>query len=52
MAPEVAVQRIAAALAASGTVVDDSDAPSLTVIADQDGNEGVVCVDVSAAKKE
>ena len=52
VAPEVAAQRIAAALAAGGTVVDDSDAPSLTVIADQDGNEGVVCVDVSAAKTE
>lgn len=52
VAPEVAEQRIAAALAAGGTVVDDSDAPSLTVIADQDGNEGVVCVDVSAAQKE
>ena len=52
VAPEVAEQRIAAALAAGGTVVDDSDAPSLTVIADQDGNKGIVCVDVSAAKKE
>jgi len=52
VAPEVAEQRIAAALAAGGTVVDDSNAPGLTVIADQDGNEGVVCVDVSAAKKE
>ncbi len=51
VAPEVAEQRIAAALAAGGTVVDDSDAPSLTVIADQDGNRGIVCVDVSAAKK-
>jgi 4a-hydroxytetrahydrobiopterin dehydratase len=50
VAPEVAEQRIAAALAAGGTVVDDSDAPGLTVIADQDGNEGVVCVDVSAAR--
>jgi 4a-hydroxytetrahydrobiopterin dehydratase len=49
--PEVADQRIAAALATGGTVVDDSDAPSLTVIADQDGNKGIVCVDVSAAKK-
>ena len=49
VAPEVAADRIAAALAAGGTVVDDSNAPSLTVIADQDGNEGVVCVDVSAA---
>lgn len=51
VAPEVAEQRIAAALAAGGTVVDDSNAPSLTVIADQDGNRGVVCVDLSAAKQ-
>jgi 4a-hydroxytetrahydrobiopterin dehydratase len=51
VAPEVAEQRIAAAVAAGGTVVDDSNAPSLTVIADQDGNKGIVCVDVSAAKK-
>ncbi|UOE44293.1 VOC family protein [Agromyces larvae] len=49
VAPDVAEQRIAAALAAGGTVVDDREAPGLTVIADQDGNEGVVCVDVSAA---
>jgi 4a-hydroxytetrahydrobiopterin dehydratase len=49
VAPEVAAQRIAAAVAAGGTVVDDSSAPSLTVIADQDGNQGVVCVDASAA---
>jgi len=51
VAAEAAEQRIAAALAAGGSVVDDSDAPSLTVIADQDGNRGVVCVDVSAAKR-
>lgn len=51
VAPEVADQRIAAALAAGGTVVDDSDAPSLTVIADQDDNRGVLCVDTSAATK-
>ncbi|WP_438856028.1 4a-hydroxytetrahydrobiopterin dehydratase [Agromyces sp. M3QZ16-3] len=49
VAPEVAGQRIAAALAAGGTVIDDREAPSLTVIADQDGNTGVVCVDASAA---
>ncbi|WP_407075701.1 VOC family protein [Oryzobacter telluris] len=42
--PEVAEQRIAAAVAAGGTVVDDSDAPSLVVIADPDGNRGVLCV--------
>ena len=51
MAPEVAEQRVAAAVAAGGTVVDDSDSPSLTVIADQDGNRGIVCVDVSAAPR-
>jgi 4a-hydroxytetrahydrobiopterin dehydratase len=48
VAPETAQQRIAAAVAAGGTVVDDSN-DGLTVIADQDGNRGVVCVDVSAA---
>ena len=52
VAPEVAGQRIAAAVAAGGTVVDDSDAPSLTVIADQDGNTGVVCVDAAAATED
>jgi 4a-hydroxytetrahydrobiopterin dehydratase len=46
---EVAEQRIAAAVAAGGTVVDDSEAPSLTVIADQDGNRGVLCVAESPA---
>ncbi|HVL26001.1 MAG TPA: 4a-hydroxytetrahydrobiopterin dehydratase [Thermomicrobiales bacterium] len=50
VAPEVAEQRIGAAIAAGGTVVDDRNAPSLTVIADHDGNTGIVCVDVSAAK--
>lgn len=48
VAPEAAQERIAAALAAGGTVVDDSNAPGLTVIADQDGNKGIVCADVSA----
>lgn len=52
VAPELAADRIAAAVAAGGTVVDDSDAPALTVIADQDGNQGVVCVDTSAAPKD
>jgi 4a-hydroxytetrahydrobiopterin dehydratase len=51
VAPEVAGQRIAAAVAAGGTIVDDSNAPSLTVLADQDGNKGIICVDTSAAKK-
>ena len=44
VAPEVAALRIAAAVAAGGIVVNDSGAPSLTVIADQDGNTGVLCV--------
>lgn len=44
VAPEVAEQRIAAALAAGATVVDDSESPSLTVLADQEGNRGVLCV--------
>ncbi|MGA8048059.1 MAG: VOC family protein [Dermatophilaceae bacterium] len=46
---EVAERRIAAAVAAGGTVVDDSNAPALTVIADPEGNTGTICVDVSAA---
>lgn len=41
---EVARERIAAALAAGGTVVDDSESPGLTVLADPDGNRGVLCV--------
>jgi 4a-hydroxytetrahydrobiopterin dehydratase len=51
VAPEAAEQRIAAAVAAGGTVVDDSDAPSLTVITDQDGNLGILCVAEQPAKK-
>lgn len=43
VAPEVAEQRIAAAVAAGGIVVDGSHAPSYTVIADQDGNKACVC---------
>lgn len=49
VAPEAAGPRIAAVLAAGGTVVDDSDAPAITVLADQDGNRGRICVDTSAA---
>jgi len=44
VAAEVAERRIAAAVAAGGTVVDDTGAPSLTVIADPEGNTGVLCV--------
>jgi len=52
VAPETVERRIAAAVAAGGTIVDDSDAPGLTVIADQDGNQGIVCTDISAATKD
>lgn len=44
VAPEVRGERIAAVIAAGGTVVDDSNFPGLTVIADQEGNLGVLCV--------
>ncbi|MEV0633840.1 VOC family protein [Streptomyces sp. NPDC050619] len=43
LAPEVADERIAAAVAAGGTVVDPSQAPSFTVLADPDGNRVCVC---------
>lgn len=47
VAPEVAAQRIAAAVAAGGIVVDDRAAPAFTVIADQDGNKACVCTSAS-----
>ncbi|MGI8524226.1 MAG: VOC family protein [Nocardioides sp.] len=40
---DVADERIAAAVAAGGTVVDDSEAPSFTVLADAEGNRACVC---------
>ena len=43
LAPEAAEERIAAAVAAGGSVVDDSGAPSFTVLADPDGNRVCVC---------
>jgi 4a-hydroxytetrahydrobiopterin dehydratase len=49
--PEVAEQRIAAAVAAGGIVVDDSQAPSYTVIADQDGNRACVCTTLPPAQE-
>lgn len=42
--PDVAKARVAAVVAAGGTIVDDSEAPGLTVFEDQDGNRGVLCV--------
>lgn len=43
LAPEVADARIAAAVGAGGSVVDESEAPSFTVLADPDGNRVCVC---------
>ncbi len=43
LAPEEAQPRIAAALAAGGSVVDDSTSPSFVVLADPDGNKVCVC---------
>jgi 4a-hydroxytetrahydrobiopterin dehydratase len=43
LAPEVADERIAAAVASGGSVVNDSEAPSFTVLADPDGNKVCVC---------
>jgi 4a-hydroxytetrahydrobiopterin dehydratase len=52
VAPEMAEQRIAAAVAAGGIIVDDTQAPSYTVIADQDGNKACVCTALPAAKAD
>ena len=52
LAREVVEQRVAAAVAAGGTVVDDTDAPGLTVVADQEGNRGVICADTSTAPQD
>lgn len=43
LAPEVADERIAAAVAAGGTIVYDAQAPAFTVLADPDGNRVCVC---------
>lgn len=47
VAPEVADQRIAAAVAAGATIVDDSQAPACTVLADEDGNRACVCTSLA-----
>lgn len=49
VAPEEAPARLAAAVAAGGTIVDESGAPDLTVVADPEGNTAVLCIDASAA---
>jgi len=41
--PDVAEERIAAAVAAGGRVVDDENAPSFVVLADPEGNKACVC---------
>lgn len=40
---DAAEARIAAAVAAGGTVVDDAEAPAFTVLADAEGNRACVC---------
>lgn len=40
---DVAEERIAAAVAAGGRVVDDEEAPSFVVLADSEGNKACVC---------
>jgi 4a-hydroxytetrahydrobiopterin dehydratase len=40
---DLAEERIAAAVAAGGTVVDDTNAPSFVVVADPEGNRACVC---------
>ncbi|MFF4243045.1 VOC family protein [Streptomyces sp. NPDC001822] len=46
LAPEVADSRVAAAVAAGGTLIDDSQAPAFTVLADPEGNKVCVCTAV------
>lgn len=43
LAADVADERISAAVAAGGSVVDASAAPSFTVLADSDGNRVCIC---------
>jgi 4a-hydroxytetrahydrobiopterin dehydratase len=43
LAPEVAQERVMAAVAQGGSIIDDSQAPSFTVLADPDGNKVCVC---------
>jgi 4a-hydroxytetrahydrobiopterin dehydratase len=43
LAPEVVDERVAAAVAAGGTVFDASEAPSFIVLADPDGNKVCIC---------
>ncbi len=47
VAPEVAADRIAAALAAGGVLVADDEAPAFTVLADAQGNKACICTSAS-----
>jgi len=47
LAPEVAEARIAAAVATGGSVVDDAEAPTFTVLADPDGNRVCICTAIA-----
>jgi 4a-hydroxytetrahydrobiopterin dehydratase len=40
---DVAQQRIAAAIAAGGTLVSDKEAPAFWILADPEGNEACIC---------
>ncbi|GAB3227661.1 VOC family protein [Glycomyces halotolerans] len=44
--PEVADQRVAAAVAAGGRVIDDGHAPAFIVLADSDGNKACICTEL------
>lgn len=52
VAAEAVEQRLAAVVAAGGTVVDDSGSPGLTVIADPAGNRGILCATVPPAASD
>ncbi|WP_145226112.1 VOC family protein [Rudaeicoccus suwonensis] len=49
LAPEIAEERIAAAVAAGGVIVDETEAPSFVVLADPDGNKVCICTSLDRA---
>ena len=49
---DVADKRIAAAVAAGATIVDDSQAPSYVVLADPEGNKACVCTCLEPAPQD
>ena len=48
--PEVALERIDAALAAGGTIVSTDEAPRFTVLADSQGNKICICTHVGRSR--